>query len=292
MGAMYRRVLRHDVFAWGERFVQSLREAAEQQTTRSADRPPLLDADNLVNAYRGATRRLLLLDYDGTLVGFAQRPSDAVPPASLIERVRAVAADPRNAVAIVSGRNWRDLERWFAQVPRLWLAAEHGTMFRSPDTMKWDAPRSVSSQDWKSRVRGILEHFADRTPGSFIEEKEVALVWHYRAVHPEFGDWIANELVSMLEPALADTELTAQRGNKIIEVKPMWANKGEVLAHLQHVCPDADFLFFVGDDRTDEDLFARLPGSAWTVHVGDGASAARFRLPDPRAVQDLLGRMG
>ena len=55
--------------------------------------------------------------------------------------------------------------------------------------------------------------------------------------------------------------------------------------------PDADFLFFAGDDRTDEDLFARLPETAWTVHVGDRPSRARFRLPGPARMQELLGRL-
>ena len=101
--------------------------------------------------------------------------------------------------------------------------------------MKWDAERLVTSEGWKPHVRAILDHFVDRTPGSFVEEKEYALVWHYRMVHPEFGDWIANELVSTLEPALSETELIAQRGHKIVEVKMTWANKGEVLARLYQV---------------------------------------------------------
>jgi trehalose 6-phosphate synthase/phosphatase len=292
MAAMYQRVRRHDVFAWGNRFLESLREAASQQAGRAAERPPLLKVDELLVAYANASRRLLLLDYDGTLVGFARRPSDAVPSPRLIENLRALVSDDANVVAIVSGRSARDLDRWFGSIPRLWLAAEHGSMIRSPDSpARWDAPRNGKSSEWKQRVSAILEHFTDRTPGSFIEEKEHALVWHYRGVHPEFGDWIANELVSTLEPALADTELIAQRGNKIVEVKPGWANKGEVLARLQHACPDPDFLFFAGDDRTDEDLFTRLPQTAWSIHVGDTPSAARFRVHDPVRVQDLLGRL-
>jgi trehalose 6-phosphate synthase/phosphatase len=291
MAAMYRRVLRHDVFAWGERFVESLRAAAADRAGRSAQRPPALPEDELRAAYAGASSRLLLLDYDGTLVGFANRPQDAVPPPFLVDRVARLARDPANTVAIVSGRGRRDLDRWFGQVPGLWLAAEHGAMLRSPLTMRWESERLVTSAGWKPRVRAILDHFVDRTPGSFVEEKEYALVWHYRTVHPEFGDWIANELVATLEPALADTELVAQRGNKIIEVKMTWANKGEVLARLRQVRPDAGFLFFAGDDRTDEDLFARLPDTAWTVHVGDRPSRARFRLPGPPRMQDLLARL-
>jgi trehalose 6-phosphate synthase/phosphatase len=292
MAAMYHRVRRHDVFAWGSRFLETLREAASQQAGRAAERPPLLNVEVMLSAYGRAHRRLLLLDYDGTLVGFARRPSDAVPPPRLIENLRALASDEANLVAIVSGRSARDLDRWFGSIPRLWLAAEHGSMTRSPNgAAHWDAPRNGKSAEWKQRVAAILDHFTDRTPGSFVEEKEHALVWHYRGVHPEFGDWIANELVSTLEPALADTELIAQRGNKIVEVKPGWANKGEVLARLQHACPDADFLLFAGDDRTDEDLFTRLPPTAWSIHVGDTPSAARFRVPDPSRVQELLGRL-
>jgi trehalose 6-phosphate synthase/phosphatase len=292
MEAMYHRVRRHDVFAWGNRFLESVREAATQQASRAAERPPLLNVEALLSAYSSAKRRLLLLDYDGTLVGFARRPSDAVPSARLMENLSALAADDANVVAIVSGRSSRDLDRWFGSIPRLWLAAEHGAMIRSPDApARWDAPRNGTSPTWKQRVLGILDHFTDRTPGSFIEEKEHALVWHYRGVHPEFGDWIANELVSTLEPALADTELIAQHGNKIVEVKPAWANKGEVLARLQHAWPDPEFLLFAGDDRTDEDLFTRLPPTAWSIHVGDTPSAARFRMHDPVRVQELLGRL-
>ena len=81
-------------------------------------------------------------------------------------------------------------------------------------------------------MRPILQHFVDRTPGSFIEEKEFALVWHFRTIEAEFGDWLATELVAMLEGMLAETELRAYRGNKIVEVKPMWANKGALATEM------------------------------------------------------------
>ena len=292
MGAMNERVRRHDVFAWGRRFVESLRAASDDRAAHAGARPPELDVDALLGAYARSTRRLLLLDYDGTLVRFAGRPQDAVPPVSLAGHLRALTSDPANAVAIVSGRSGADLDRWFGGVHGLWLAAEHGAMVRSPRAARWEERGHVSRPDWKDRVRAILDHFVDRTPGSFVEEKAFALVWHYRMVHPEFGDWIANELVSTLEPALADTELIAQRGNKIVEVKLTWANKGEVLAWLhEQACPDPDFVLFAGDDRTDEDLFARMPEPAWTIHVGDGPSAARFRVAGPGQVQQLLSKL-
>jgi trehalose 6-phosphate synthase/phosphatase len=134
----------------------------------------------------------------------------------------------------------------------------------------------------------ILDHFVDRTPGSFVEEKKHALVWHYRMAEPEFGEWLANELVSMLEAALAQTELRAFRGKKIIEVKPVWANKGAALDRLLSIFESPDFLFVAGDDRTDEDLFEHTPADAWTVHVGAGPTRASFVVPDFQAMRSLL----
>jgi trehalose 6-phosphate synthase/phosphatase len=134
----------------------------------------------------------------------------------------------------------------------------------------------------------ILEHFVDRTPGSFIEEKKYALVWHYRMAEPEFGEWLANELVAMLEAMLADTELRAFRGEKIVEVKPVWANKGEAIERLLRESPAPQFIFAAGDARTDEDLFERAPSSAWTVRVGPGPTRASYVVTDIRVLRAVL----
>jgi trehalose 6-phosphate synthase/phosphatase len=105
---------------------------------------------------------------------------------------------------------------------------------------------------------------------------------------PEFGEWLANELAATLEEMLAESELCAVRGQKSVEVKLSWANKGEVAAQIRMDVPRPAFELAIGDDRTDEDLFERLPDDAWTIHVGEGASRARFRLPGPRAVCEFL----
>jgi trehalose 6-phosphate synthase/phosphatase len=142
--------------------------------------------------------------------------------------------------------------------------------------------------EWKNTVMPILEHFVDRTPGSFVEEKKYALVWHYRMADPEFGEWLANELVSMLEAMLAETELRAFRGEKIVEVKPVWANKGEVVKRLMAAWANPNFVFAAGDDRTDEDLFERLQSDAWTVHVGPGPTRASYVVSDFEGLRQVL----
>jgi trehalose 6-phosphate synthase/phosphatase len=285
MRALYERVTRNDVFDWGERFIAELDAAAAARTVDTGLRPRALDVDAVVADYRHAVRRLLLLDYDGTLVPFSAMPHQAAPPASLLGILTDLAADPANCAAVVSGRRAADLERWFGAVPRLLLAAEHGAKVRA--NAMWSAVRPDASTDWKQTVRPILEHFVDRTPGSFVEEKEFALVWHYRMAEAEFGEWLANELVAMLEGMLAQTDLRAFRGHKIVEVKPNWANKGQLCDYLLSMCPEAGFTLAVGDDRTDEDMFVRLP-DAWTVHVGWGETRARFTVPGVAEVRGLL----
>jgi trehalose 6-phosphate synthase/phosphatase len=124
-----------------------------------------------------------------------------------------------------------------------------------------------------------------------VEEKEFALVWHYRQAEPEFADWLATEVVAMLDGMLAETELRAYRGNKIVEVKPMSANKGAFTASILENYREAALVLAVGDDRTDEDMFAQLPPPAWTVHVGRDASRASYFVPDVRSCRELLARL-
>jgi trehalose 6-phosphate synthase/phosphatase len=289
--ALHKRVLRNDVFHWGDRFLAALQEAASERGRFADTQPQRLRPSEVHDAYVQANRRLLIFDYDGTLVPFAGRPQQAVPPVAVLDLLNAMARDSKNRVVLISGRSAENLDRWFGGVQGLWLVAEHGAELKDPSASAWEALRPQSTSDWKATVLPILEHFVDRTPGSFVEEKKYALVWHYRMAEPEFGEWLANELVAMLEAMLAETELRAFRGEKVIEVKPVWANKGEVLERLLTAHADPHFIFAAGDDRTDEDLFERLPEYAWTVHVGPGPTRASFVIPDFQSLRRLLALM-
>ena len=288
MRALHNRVLHNNVFAWGDRFLTSLQEAVSVRGRFSDTQPRRLRQDDIAEAYREAHRRLLLIDYDGTLVPFANYPERAAPPPGLLLLLSALAADPNNCVALISGRQSENLDRWFGAIEGMWLVAEHGAEVKPPGSSSWELLRAQAPTEWKSNVMPILEHFVDRTPGSFIEEKKYSVVSHYRMAEPEFSEWLANELVAMLEAMLAETELRAFRGEKIVEVRPISINKGEALECLLDAQPDPDFLFAAGDDRTDEDLFERIRGEAWTVHVGAGPTHAAFAVPDFQSVRRLL----
>jgi trehalose 6-phosphate synthase/phosphatase len=286
MAALHARVARNSVFAWSERFLARLSESS------AAARPPRGAAPftevALLSAFVRARDRLIFLDYDGTLVDYRGLPEDAVAPPSLLETLARIAADPANCTAIVSGRSRASLESLFGGVDGLWLFAEHGAAVRPPTTRRWEKIHGDAPSGWRERVRPVLEHFVDRTPGSFVEEKEYALVWHFRLADPEFAGWLANELVANLDALLAETELRAVRGDRTVEVKPSWANKREAVSWMAAVRPRPEFVMAVGDDRADEDLFAHLPSDAWTIRVGQGRTRARHRLPGPESARRLL----
>jgi len=291
MTALHRRVHRNTVFAWSERFISLLGEAAFDRARRNTEQPARLPVGELAAAFRRARQRALFLDYDGTLVPFANTPREATPPAALVGLLGRLGSLPDTATTLISGRPRTDLEAWFGNTSGLWLVAEHGALIRPPSGNGWELTRPRIPVEWKARVLPVLEHFVDRTPGSFVEEKDYALVWHYRMADPMFGEWLANELCANLDELLAETELRAIRGQKSVEVRLVWANKGEMVSRVEAALPAVDFRLAVGDDRTDEDLFESLPPDAWTVHVGEGTSRARYCLANPREVVDVLDQL-
>src|SRR5207249_4487243 len=96
-------------------------------------------------------------------------PQAATPPAGVIATLERLAADPKNEVVLISGRDRDTLETWFGDL-RVGLVAEHGVWIK-PQGEGWRMIKPLSN-DWKPRILPILETFTDRLLGSFVEEKE------------------------------------------------------------------------------------------------------------------------
>jgi trehalose 6-phosphate synthase/phosphatase len=287
--ALYERVIRNDVFAWGDQFLESLEEAASTRHENGVGIPPPLPVEDVMDAYRQASTRLLLLDYDGTLVPITEHPEQALPGDDLRTILAELAQDTVNSVFVISGRRVSDLQDWLGAIPRLGLVAEHGACWRMPGAETWNE-RSHTDSSWKESVRPILEHFTNRVPGTFVEEKRFSLVWHYRAIRSDTGDWLAKELGAVLDGLLTETDVRTYQGHKIVEVKPVWANKGAFAADVLDAHPGA-FVLAAGDDLTDEDMFGRLPASAYGVHVGNGPSRASYSIADPKLFQEFFNQL-
>jgi trehalose 6-phosphate synthase/phosphatase len=125
-----------------------------------------------------------------------------------------------------------------------------------------------------------------------VEDKGSSLVWHYRGAEPELGTLRAKELMENLDSYLANTGLQVLRGSKVLEVKQTGINKGAAAVRWLQAEPRPDFVLAIGDDLTDEDVFAVVPAEAWTIKVGRSSQTqARFFLPDVWAVRGLLAEL-
>lgn len=242
----------------------------------------LIDKKKLISDYRKSDQRLILLDYDGTLISFFERPEDAEPDEGVLQLLERISSDMKNEVVLISGRDKNTLEKWFGV--NAGYAAEHGAQIKEKGG-EWRTMGSLRN-DWKRKIRPILELYVDRTPGSFIEEKEFSLVWHYRKADPELGQVMAAELIDNLA-VKTPSNLQVLEGNKVVEIKNSGVNKGRVASHWL-AKKNWDFVLAIGDDVTDEDIFSALPKTAYSIKVGTGASIARFRLDSPSSVLSLL----
>ena len=238
---------------------------------------------------RGHHPLTVLLDYDGTLVPIADTPDRAAPDAELRSLLAALADQPDLDVHLVSGRPRDVLHAWFGDLPiSLW--AEHGFWYQPVHGGPWEAAERVAAE-WLQKIRPILEHFAATTPGSLIEDKAAGIAWHYRMAEPGFGARQADSLRTLLTDALFNKPLAVVDGKKVIEVRPRAVSKALVARRLVSLRGSARLILAIGDDQTDEDLFASLPDSSITVSVGSGPSRARYALEDPDAVRALLATL-
>jgi trehalose 6-phosphate synthase/phosphatase len=242
-----------------------------------------------VERARKAPHLLLLLDYDGTLVGFAPTPDLAAPDPDLLALLGALAARPGTDVHVISGRSRETLEAWLGAAP-VSLHAEHGYWSRVTGSTDW-VSHGQPGTEWREPVREIFEDFATRTPGSLIEEKTASLAWHYRSADPEFGERQARELLVHLREILSNVPVEIVPGNKVIEARPHGVHKGRIVERLLTTLPSGATILALGDDRTDEDLFAALPEDALAIHVGPTPSRAPLRLAGVADARALLGSL-
>lgn len=237
-----------------------------------AARPPEADA---AGAY--------FFDVDGTLLEIAETPSGVRVEAALIASIRRLHERTSGAVAFISGRNIADIDALFPGL-RLAVAGQHGLERRdAAGTLHRHAPEGV---DWPGLKARIHTAFADME-GLLLEDKGLSLAVHFRQ-QPSLEGRVAETLQRLV--AGAGDAIKLQPGKCVLEVKPAGRDKGTAIDEFMREPPFAGRRpVFVGDDVTDEYGFRvvnNLGGDS--VKVGEGPSAARWRLENVQAVRAWL----
>lgn len=275
----------HTVNKWAADFIRELNVISRKNDTL---RNKLIRRENLAlirQAYATKEKRLIILDYDGTLSPFVPNPEDAIPTRELYALLRLLVSDAANTVAISSGRDHNTLERWFGHLP-LSLAAEHGAFYK--ENGRWYS--NVPEGEWNDEIIRLIQHIISKTPGSRMEVKETAVVWHYRKVNPWLASIREEELVKLLAEPCAREGLQIMKGNKIVEIKSPAYTKGSEVKRLMSK-DDYDFILAIGDDVTDEDMFRALPPWAITIKIGSISDYARFNLQSQEETLPFLSRL-
>ncbi|KAL7246564.1 hypothetical protein ACSBR2_001625 [Camellia fascicularis] len=209
---------------WGTGFGLDFRVVAWDPNFRK------LAVECIVSSYNKTNCRLILLDYDGTVM--PQGCVNKSPSDEVIKVLDELSSDPKNVVFIVSGRGRDSPSKWFSPCEKLGLSAEYGYFIRWSKDSLWNRCVLPMNFDWKEFAHPVMEHCTEATDGSFIEEKESALVWHHQDANPDFGSWQATELLDHLENFLAYKPVVVRRGQQIVVVKQQGVSKGVAVERL------------------------------------------------------------
>ncbi|XP_010914078.1 probable alpha,alpha-trehalose-phosphate synthase [UDP-forming] 9 [Elaeis guineensis] len=312
----YKYVSSHDVAYWARSFDQDLQRACKDHFLRRcwgigfgmsfrvvALGPNFrrISVEHIVPAYRRTNSRLILLDYDGTMM--PQSSIDKTPSSEVTSILNSLCSDPKNVVFVVSGRGKDELSKWFAPCEKLGISAEHGYFTRWSRDAPWESCMLTADFDWKRIAEPVMRLYMEATDGSSIEQKESALVWHHQEADPDFGSCQAKELLDHLENVLANEPVVVKRGQHIVEVNPQGISKGIVVENLMETMlsrgKPPDFVLCIGDDRSDEDMFESIMSSmnnpslptiaeVFACTVGKKPSKAKYYLDDTVDVVKML----
>jgi trehalose 6-phosphate synthase/phosphatase len=288
---MAARVEELDCRRWASLFLARLDARARQRRRAPVAKPLSAEARHkLARRFGRARRRTLLLDYDGTLRELAAHPELAAPTPEILDLLTSLAALPDTDVHLVSGRDQASLDRWFGHLP-LWLCAEHGVVARGPGGT-WRRLVDVDLT-WLPRVDRLLRRAASEVPGTFVERKAFSVAWHYRQAEPEYGAWRANELLMSIEQMLAGVPAEILPGHRVVEVRARGVDKGVYVASVFPNGKERNHVVLaVGDDRTDQAMYAALPAGSVGIHVGasrpSGPVRHHYVLTQPADARALL----
>ena len=264
---------------------QDVTEVTLEQEIASADQVPEQLAE------RDLARRLdefaVLLDIDGTLLDLAPTPREVWVPPDLSKTLNRLLDKTSGAVALVSGRSLNDIDLIFApeQFPAV---GGHGAEMRLESDSEAVA---IHAPPMDKELKRRLAAIAKLSPGILLEDKGYSLALHYRlAPHAEKAIYAA---VSLIRADLPNAPIEVMPGKCVCEIKHSGFNKASgVIELMTHEPFKGRRPIFIGDDVTDESVFAIMPelrGLAFSV--GRRAKGVVSHFDEPRDVRQWLARL-
>ncbi|KAF2156913.1 glycosyltransferase family 20 protein [Myriangium duriaei CBS 260.36] len=244
---------------WWAELQAKLNDAHERQIRCSQQHVPRLDVEALTRTYATASKRLFILDSEGTLayVPFNQEFHDKVR-----KRLTLLAGNPANTVYVTSSLSPPELWELYKDIPNLGMIAENGFYIHSPDEepRTWLEAHSVERiHEWKQDIKKFLEHCLERMEGATLSERFSSMTIDYStAAHPSSAMTIIGELLSHVNEACPSLRIHATPlPGRIVVIDSIGYDKATAMKMQWHdLCgTDYDLVMVAGDTRDDEPLF-------------------------------------
>lgn len=237
-----------------------------------------------------ASRPLLVaLDFDGTLAPLQDDPQRSRILPDGVDVLGRLATADGIALALVSGRAMSDLHALAEVPPGTFLVGSHGAERARVTRYGLDRDVVQLTDEQSDRLAALgaqAAQVARGRDGVWVETKPTAVVVHTRLAEPDVAEPAESEAIALGE-RLGSGVL---HGKDVVEISVLRASKGEALTALRDEL-GAPVVLYAGDDVTDEHAFDALADGDLTVKVGDGATAARFRVDTPEALVAVLGEL-
>ena len=301
MRSLRHQVMEHDVQSWAHQFLESLTASGmpEEEPTQlvrltgDATSDPA-ELDEALQRFTEVPRLLIATDFDGVLAPITADRDAVEPDREALAALRELADLPGVAVALVSGRALADLDSHTEMPSSVVLVGSHGAEVGAlPPWMQAEVldKSSLSMTPQKeaqlAEITNTLRRIARAHPGTEVETKPTAAVLHTRNAKGRGGH---NATDSALEYATTLPDVTVTPGKEVVEFAVVHTSKGAAIEALSRASA-ADAWLYLGDDVTDESVFAQLGSDDVGVKVGGGDTAAGLRVQDPAAARELLRRV-
>ena len=265
--AMYDVVIEQNAVRWYEQYLEDLEHAWKEHRVRDSTSVPRLSVSTTKSKYQKAEKRLIILDYEGTLASWGS-PTDIIltTPKRSVDVLNDLADDKKNIVYVMSSRTPEEMERLFRQVSGIGLIAENGAFVMDPFTDDWqDLVNLEHVETWKKGVRSILQYYVDRIEGSRIELRHSSVIFDYSEAEDRAGAFKqAGECANHINDACRGQNVNAIPIEDGLYVSEIDVNKGAaaqlVMENLEHLNQKKgaslpDLLMVIGDSREDEYVF-------------------------------------
>ncbi|CAG8731953.1 11299_t:CDS:2, partial [Racocetra fulgida] len=315
---LYRYVTYNTVSFWGKSFINELLRVKDYNSQVVI---PHLEFTQVIKAAKSAKKRIILLDYDKTLITTHKSAEQTYPSNIIISILKTLQEKPNTYVYILSGRSRIHLDGWFESTG-VGLSAEHGCFYKHPKCLQEKVNPTLNHErrvikkennGWyrlvkqvdpvlKKKVLHLFKHYVERSLGTSIEEKEIGIIWHNRCSNPEFGSRQTLDLQVNLMSHLARMPLNIILDDNILEIRSSLVDQSTVVRAIfkdLQVLQDY-FVLCIGDEKPNEPVFSLLKENdefkslnCFTSTVGkkQKQTNATFYLEDIWDVRNLLEKL-